>query len=1235
MNLNSNMNINNLTSTNMLNSNGINRNLVNMNNINKITKNTIENGNTYTHKENYSNKININEDVMNYNKNNEYNIRKQNEPKEMRNKNANNFEENLKKKEENFKSITHFAKYLFFIAKKIACTNSNNSNNQYLDDELQKSLVKHLIYKLNKILSSLINFNVLQYNENENIKQEIEYLCLKNSNITLNKIRIMLKKLDESNINYKYILHILLKLKAYEDENRNNEYINNNDPVSHFNVNNNFQNENEKKRNSLNDDSLSLKKKYVNENLKSINKNVIIDENINHSNKNTSFTSENINYINKNNIESREEYGKSRLANKNENGYSLALQNEKIKNESLHNRENVKKDMHEMKNKNENIIHHKNNLVNKSLYANIILNNKFHNLDIEENFILRDLIYPLQGINGEYIKFNKKENIFCVYNRKVSIGTHHLINNISNVGILFRKIKKYVNVSNNDSKKISIYDDNNSDLSNYEISSNDNSNINNNNNYINENVENDFENKKLICPDKNLSKNQIIKNKKNISVVKKGSLVIDALYQIIREYINEYYKLLSYIESDINEHIHKNTVYIGIKKLYILLQESYKILRVLVNVIDESLRNIGCNFLSFLYSKSQTYDYEEQKIYKKILQKCIKPINEILKKWIEKGILKDKYSETFISTNNNVSSEEIWLHKFYLNYNNIPLFLSVNTAKKILLTGKSVYLINFFGNSKNIGDNEYSNNNNSNIMNTMSSIKIHINQRNGILSNNSTNNNIISNKALKNINNQNNNVLDNYSSSEEENIMDIFSVNDINIYIDNIDYYIKKISDKKNKKLISILIKKYDLYDHFKAFRHFLLLVDGDLFETIFDNMKTDLYMNAEELKRHYLNSKLDLCVKSSSIFTSNQNIIKKLTIEKFNIKRGDIGWDVLVFDFLVEKPLDIIFTKKIKNIYKSINVLLIKLKKILCELSNMWYLFTHLFKIINLVYYNSVFTYCNIIRNEMFHFIQNILSYFYYDVIDTNWQEFKKKIFSCNDLDELIQAHYNYVTQIQYDLFLGSYNDLIATSHNNYSEDESHYLNNSLNTGINDFYNSSNEHHFSCIYNNNDINGNNISKSNKNNIDNETHTCLNKILDIITRFINLTSALISSVCENYAEIKKLTEERKEEKGSFENDIDYINNYINYNIIGEKTIKDIKMLLKYYRNYIYKFICLLLSENKFLYIYSKNSKRDKLYSLRLLASRLDFNLYYVNISKVMESKNSKLNISKQIKMMNK
>lgn len=297
-----------------------------------------------------------------------------------------------------------------------------------------------------------------------------------------------------------------------------------------------------------------------------------------------------------------------------------------------------------------------------------------------------------------------------------------------------------------------------------------------------------------------------------------------------------------------------------------------------------------------------------------------------------------------------------------------------------------------------------------------------------------------------------------------------------------------------------------------------------------------------------------------------------------------------------------------------------------------------------------------------MFHFIQNILSYFYYDVIDMNWYEFKKKIFTCNDLDMLIHEHYNYVTQIQIDLFLGNYTDLFNSKFsqnsdningtpfsNIFEDDANNYLGSSFSNEINGTYSSPTLHE---NIKNNKNEQNNFENTTTNtipqkNMENETLICLNKILDIISRFINLTSSLISTVCENYSEIKSLTEKKRQQKIDQNTepntdptindiDIDYINNYINYNIIGEKTIKDIKMLLKYYRNYIYKFICLLLSENKYLYIHSKNTKRDKLYSLRLLASRLDFNLYYVNISKIMDSqKNIKLNISKQINMINK
>ncbi|KYN98634.1 gamma-tubulin complex component, putative [Plasmodium reichenowi] len=1520
-----------------------------MNNINfSNTSNT--NGHTYIYKENYgNNKIGINEGLMNYSKDSDEIYHNNNN-----NNNNNNMGEMNKRKEENIKSITHFARYLFFIAKKIAYSKDSPNNNLCADEEIQKSLVKHLIYKLNKILSSLLNFNVLQYNENEkNIKQEIEYVCLKNSNITLNKIRYMLKKLDNSNIiNYKYILYILLKLKEYDDKNppkvpdMDNKNINNlsihhnNNFVLNKHINDNNKNIHNMNHNdkiytnnlhNAEDSSVHIirntneKDNTIKEhttNITNLPNNIHNNYNLNNHNINKDDTNHfhqnnypyhnnalhNFNQINQEEYEENKKHCK--LINKNDNKNTLSLRYEK-KNEH---------DNFINNNKN-SIILHKNNLVNKSLYANIILNNKFHSLDVEENFLLRDLIYPLQGIDGEFIKYNKREKIFCVHNRKVSLGMQHLINNIGSVGLLFKKIKTFISYSNVDHRrKISVYDDsdnNSSDLDDFDHydkhyyynhignhpngHSNEYTNNTSNNlqqlkfklhkeNYIPHNTDNEkienrtigdiykrgnangihmntqgnvddihmntqgnvddihmntksnvdhihmntqsnvdhihmntqgniddihmntqgnidnihmnaqgniddnhmnshVKNGKLLnCENKkgNGSKLRIKKYRKGAYMVsKKGSLVIDALYQVIREYMNEYYKLLSYIESDINEHIHKNTVYIGIKKLYLLLQESYKILRVLVGVIDESLRNTGCTFLSYLYSKSQTYDYEEQKIYKKILQRCIKPINEILKHWIEYGVLKDKYNETFIASNKIVNSEEIWLNKFYLNVNKIPLFLSFSIAKKILMTGKSVYLLNTFINN-NVMNNYMKgayvyNNSRDNYISSMLNRKSLNYNKHILLKGHKKGDkdedecedesedekkkiDYIKKKGNKNDemyedpqrgvkkkkkkkkkldgNNNNNNNNNNYyydyykndslyyshytnkkkyseykddyiedEDYDEKNMIDVFSINDISMYIENIDDYINKISQRKNKNLINVLLNNYNLYENFQAFRHFLLLVDGDLFETLFDNMKNDLYMNAEELKRHYLNSKLDLCIKSSSLFTENSNIINKLTLDKFNMKRGDTGWDVLVFDYLVEKPLDIIFTKKIKNIYKSINILLIKLKKIQCELSNMWYLFTHLFKIINIIYYNSLFNFCNIIRNEMFHFIQNILSYFYYDVIDTNWHAFKKKIFLCNNLDQLIKAHYNYITQIQYDLFLGNYHDLILSArrkydpnnHNNHNsyhvlmntDEEANYLYNDYSSS----YTNTPEHEYldmdEYYLNNHNLNiyknpnqqqkpthqrqyqdhdrdeegrGKNEYKRNiknkyKNdneeyihpNVENESHKCLNKILDIITRFINITTSLVSLICEHYNEIKKLIQERKdidmEEKTheknnqhyisddsyqNHDNYIDYINYYVNYKIIGEATIKDIKMLLKYYRNYIYKFICLLLGENKFLYMYSKNTNRDKLSSLRLLASRLDFNLYYVRLSKGSDRKThpTKLNISKRINMMN-
>ncbi|KJP86776.1 hypothetical protein AK88_03590 [Plasmodium fragile] len=1125
-------------------------------------------------------------------------------------------EPSSKQKEEQFKSITHFAKYLFFIAKKIAYEDVHGmggatTTHHTTNEELKKALVKHLIYKLNKILSSLINFNVLQYHENVNIKQEVEYLCLKQSNMTLNKIRLMLSKLESSGTNYRYVLYILLKLHSFHEQHggqRSDPFAASPPGVTNSAVENVTRNVNP---------SEGDKHRYppkmgpANVGATHVDATRVVATHVGATHMGVSQRKEE---------PYKEEQG-SKLVNTNglkpqpqnvQEGreFRLSIQGQPPRGDALRDaRSHPRGDPLCEK-----------NFINKSLYATIILNNKFNNLDVEESLLIKDLIYPLQGMSGQYIKYNKMDRCFYVCNRKVSIGMHHLINNISSLGLHFKKIKTIVGISTSSGEDAHSDTEHwGDDLSSEEVSHH-------------------------PPPAERRHSNESRK---------KGSLVVDALHQIVREYVNEYYKLLSHLESDINEHIHKNTLYIGVKKLHLRLQESYKIMRVLVNVVDESRRSTGCNFLSFLYSKSQTYDYEEQKIYRAILQKCLKPINAILKQWVDSGTLKDKYNETFICTNKNVPSEKIWCYKFCLNNNNIPLFLKVSTAKRILLAGKSVHLVNSFGGE---GGTQFDPppGNTKPLPHTP-----------------------LRNMPPRGVAMQN-------EAAPPPGEADVFSTTDVNAYVENIHRYVKKLCVRKNKRLISMLVNKYGLYDHFRAFRHFLLLVDGDFFESIVDNMKTDLYMDAEELKRHYLNSKLDLCIKSSSLFTSNQSIINKLVLDRFHVKRGDIGWDVLVFDFIVDKPLDIIFTHKVKNIYKTINVLLIKLKKIHYELANIWYLFTHLFKIMNAVCYNHVFIYCNIMRNEMFHFIQNLLSYFYYDVIDMNWREFKNVVFNCNDLDRLIHEHYQYITQIQVDLFLGNSVDgavdgavdpaaaaaaapspappsssaSSSSVHSDVDSTSDGYLNSSVDSpppgGATDFvyapshlpepsskflsfqrgisHPSSQKNPEATYYNPDAVPKTGSTNNRTHNIDSETHLCMYRILDIITRFINLTSALISSVCEGYSEIKQLTDAKKDDSNPIDNDIEYVNNFINTKIIGEKTIRDLKILLKYYRNYIYKFICLLLSDSKSTCTHSRISKRDKLNSHRLLAARLDFNLYYVNISRLMDGATPKLNISNQIKM---
>jgi gamma-tubulin complex component 3 len=87
---------------------------------------------------------------------------------------------------------------------------------------------------------------------------------------------------------------------------------------------------------------------------------------------------------------------------------------------------------------------------------------------------------------------------------------------------------------------------------------------------------------------------------------------------------------------------------------------------------------------------SQHGDPLQQSILYPLLYNCTIPIRDMIVEWIYNGIINDPYQEFFVSTDKMVSEEKLWYDKYTLRVPMIPSFISMEQAKKIWITGKSI-----------------------------------------------------------------------------------------------------------------------------------------------------------------------------------------------------------------------------------------------------------------------------------------------------------------------------------------------------------------------------------------------------------------------------------------------------------------------------------------------------------------------------------------------------------------
>lgn len=236
--------------------------------------------------------------------------------------------------------------------------------------------------------------------------------------------------------------------------------------------------------------------------------------------------------------------------------------------------------------------------------------------------------------------------------------------------------------------------------------------------------------------------------------------------------------------------------------------------------------------------------------------------------------------------------------------------------------------------------------------------------------------------------------------------------------IESLKSWVAKLSFLTNQFLLQLVNFKYSLELHFKSLQKYILLGAGDFHQLLMENLISLLGQNSNTIFKHQINSILEMTIRNSSLKHDDIECLNRLDVRILEPSPLDTGWDVFVLDYVFSAPLTTIFSNQAMEVYLRAFKFLWQIKRaqFLMNCSQQWR---------DMIVYQSylelkmVFHSFQLLRHEVSHFINNLMSYMIVEVVEANWKVFSTKLTSAQGLDELISVHNEFLSSILEKSFL------------------------------------------------------------------------------------------------------------------------------------------------------------------------------------------------------------------------
>lgn len=455
--------------------------------------------------------------------------------------------------------------------------------------------------------------------------------------------------------------------------------------------------------------------------------------------------------------------------------------------------------------------------------------------------------------------------------------------------------------------------------------------------------------------------------------------VAQAFCSALQEELSDYYKLLAVLESyslnpiptpGSDSGVSGN--YLSLRRLAVWLAEPAVRMRLMAVLVDGCRGLRGGAMAGAIHGHAQHGDPTFQDFMGRLLRRVCSPLFEMVRSWVLEGELEDVFAEFFI-VGQPVKAESLWQEGYLLQSDMLPAFISPVLAQRILRTGKSINFLKVCCDDNGWADAA-----------TEAAVCVGTTTSRGGLG---------------------------YGQ------------------IDALEALVVEAAKRIDRHLMDVIHKRYRFKDHCLAIKRYLLLGQGDFVQYLMDVVGPELSEPANRISSFHLAGLLETAIRASNAQYDDRDILDRIKVKMMDHGDGDRGWDVFSLEYDARVPLDTVFTASVMKRYLKIFNFLWKLKRVDHSLTGIWKTMKPNCIVSSPFYkegtnirsqFVSVLRKCQVLFNEMNHFVTNFQYYIMFEVLEVSWARFSEEMDSAKDLDDLLLAHDKYLTSIVEKSLLG-----------------------------------------------------------------------------------------------------------------------------------------------------------------------------------------------------------------------